>query len=624
MGVVLAIDPGRRQGKTLDRLTQEFADHEVVIATSGDEALVVLDGVVPDLVLFPLFIAQSDESRLQGRLRGLANPADHQALTIPLRTFFDWEGQANRPTAVPPRWYYWFKPAAGLSPDLQTPQAFAEAVRRDVNRPRATVTATRGATAPLSGPLSAPSPSPLPSPAPAWSAPAAAAPELSPAFASALTATTFDAARTATSAPAAVAPSASAYAVPMPSDYTSPAPGYAAPAGPAPAFTPAYAPVAPQVATTSTLSNGPSPIEFHETVEVDEPEEYREPAEPRPSVFAKVGPLLSSLWERVTDLPRPVQVGAPVMAILLTLGATGHVRPLLSAPGRLLGSAKTNLFPEKPKTGVAEIQTVPDGAQVWFDGRQLGVTPMRSEFAAGTHEVEVRYKNTTRTVMLEVTAGETIVQRIEWAAPKTLGKLRVESDPSGAAVMIDGKPRGNTPLSLDDVPTGKHTVDVMLSGNMVHETVDVKGTKPTVLRTSIYQGWLALFSPIDVKLAADGRPLSLDDQGRVMLPSGTHKLTLQNRALGYTETRTIDIKPGDTTAVNVTLPKTTLTVTTSSPAEVWVDGEKVGDAPITDLAVEIGTRDVLVRSPEHGERHATITATMNPARVAIDFAASAP
>ena len=346
-----------------------------------------------------------------------------------------------------------------------------------------------------------------------------------------------------------------------------------------------------------------------------------EPREPRVSVFAKIGPMLSSAWQSIVDLPRPVQVGAPVMAILLTLGVTGHVRPLLSAPARLLGSARTNLFTEKPKSGVAEIQTVPDGAQVWFEGRQLGVTPLRAEFAAGTHEVELRYKNTTRTVMLEVTAGATIVQRIEWAAPKTLGKLRVESDPTGAAVMIDGKPRGNTPLNIDDIPTGKHTVDILLSGNMVHETVEIKGTKLTTLRSSIYQGWLALFSPIDVKLAADGRPLTLDDQNRVMLPSGTHKLTLQNRALGYTESRTIDIKPGDTTAVNVVLPKTTLTVTTSSPAEVWVDGEKVGDATLTDFPIDIGTRDVLVRSAEHGERHATITATMNPARVAIDFAA---
>ena len=348
-------------------------------------------------------------------------------------------------------------------------------------------------------------------------------------------------------------------------------------------------------------------------------------------MFAKIGPaigaiggLFTAAWEKLVDLPRPVQVGAPVMAIILTLGVTGHVTPLLRLPGRLMGSAQRRFFPETPKTGIAEIQTVPDGAQVWFDGRQLGVTPLRTEFAAGTHEVELRYKNTTRTVMLEVPAGATIVQRIEWTAPKVAGKLKVESDPPGAAVIIDGKPRGNTPLMVDDITAGKHAVDVMLSGNTVHETVDIKGTKLTTLRTSIYQGWLALFSPIDVKAAVDGRPVSLDDQGRVMLPSGNHQLTLQNRSLGYNETRTVDIRPGDTTPVNVVLPKTTLSITTSVPATVWVDGEKVGDAPVSDLPVDIGTRDIVVRSPEQGERHATVTATMNPARVNIDFSASAP
>ncbi len=582
MGLVLAIDPGRRQGKALDRLTQEFQDHEVVVATSGDEALAVLDGLVPDLVLFPLFVAPGDEAKLQARLDALASTSEFEALTLPLRAFFDWEAHATRPAAVPPRWFYWFKPLTGLAPELRDPRTFADAVRRGIHRPRAEaaievplpMAATAVPAAPRRDPVVPPAASavpaaPLPAPVPAV-----------------------------TPAPPAVTP-----APPLPVS-----PGAASPA------TAWSAQAFPAAETAASAASGYA----------DEHLDEAATGGGRAAVLAKIGPAIAAAWRIARDMPRALQVGIPAAAILLSLGVTGTLSPLISAPGRVAGATKARFFPDKPKTGTAEIQTVPDGAQVWYQGRQLGVTPLRTEFAIGSHEVELRYRNTTRTVLLDITPGNTFVQRVEWGTPRASGKLRVESDPSGAAVMIDGKPRGVTPLTVDDLAVGKHTVDVSLSGNVVHESVDVKAAKTATIRTSIYQGWLALFSPIDVRASADGRPLALDDQNRAMLPSGPHQLTLQNRALGYTETRTVDIKPGDTTPVSVVVPKTTLSVTTSGPADVWVDGEPAGPAPVTNFPVDIGTREVLVRSAEQGERRATVTATMNPVSVAIDFTSSAP
>ena len=117
-----------------------------------------------------------------------------------------------------------------------------------------------------------------------------------------------------------------------------------------------------------------------------------------------------------------------------------------------MASAKQRWFQAKPKTGMADIQTVPDGAQVWYQGRQLGVTPLRAEFAVGSHELELRYKNTTRSLLLDVTAGATIVERIEWAAPRaTTGKLHVESDPTGATVPLP-MAAGDSPLDIASKP----------------------------------------------------------------------------------------------------------------------------------------------------------------------------
>lgn len=603
MGVVLAIDPGRRQGPALDRLTRELEQHEVVIATSGDEALAVLDGFIPDLIVFPVFLAPADASKLQARLEGLENPQDRRALTIPLGVFIGGEAEATRPTAVPPRWFYWFKPQV-LEPEMADPQVFADAVRADVNRPRSTRTPAPGRVdqtvaptpafepaAAVEGHLVRPSPGPPP-----------AMPEREVAH---------PASHTAVEAPAVPQAAAAMWSRPSASpteheplvESAHAIDGVVEPFGTASESTPRAATGIPIARLGAAFRKGL-------------------PALGR--AMAGVGGSLGTAWQMFRRLPGAVKVSLPVVGILLTLGVSGQIGTVIESPARWAAAARERWFPATPPTGTAEIQTVPDGAEVWYQGRQLGVTPLRTELAVGSHEVELRYRNTTRTVTLDVTPGNTIVQRVEWAAPRTTGKLRVESDPSGAAVMVDGRPRGVTPLHVDDLTVGRHEVDVTMNGNTVRDTVEVKSGKTATLRTSIYQGWLALFSPIDLKLAVDGKPVALDDQQRVMLPSGSHQLTLQNRALGYEHTQTIEITPGGTTPVSVELPRTTLSITTSSPAEVWVDGERIGESPITDHPVDIGTRSVLARSTEHGERHVTVTATVGPARVSIDFTSAAP
>ncbi len=575
MGLVLAINPGRRYAKALARLTTELQEHHLITATSGDEALQVLDGQVPDLLLFPLCMPAADEAKLRSRLRNLLNPADLQSLTIPLRAFFDQETQAPHAAAVPPRWFYWFRPAAGDGFDFAEPRAFADAVRAGLQRSAARVVPEAPADPAVEAVRVAPvhlepdpvgairSDEPEPQPAPvAWRS-AALEPDRATGRESGDSGSETD------QGPGTLAVAFSAISA-----------------------------VAAALAAAAVWS-------FRTA--------WR--------LLSLAGPAGGGLWRMARSLPRAVWLTAPVLAILLTLGVSGQVGTAVSASLGWANAMRARWFPEKPTTGTAEIQSVPDGAQVWLNGRQIGVTPLRSEFAVGAHALELRYRSLTRTITLEVTPGNTIVQRIELAPPRAIGRLRVESDPAGAIVAVDGKARGVTPLTVDELSVGRHAVELVLRGNTVRESVDIRASKTTTLRTSVYQGWLALFSPIEVKAAADGRPLTLDGQNRVLLSAGTHELKLQNGALGYEDTRTIAIKPGETTAVSIVVPKTSLTVTASGPAEVWVDGARVGEAPVVNLQVDIGTREVLLRTAEHGERRLLVTATVAPVHVAVDLAA---
>jgi hypothetical protein len=201
---------------------------------------------------------------------------------------------------------------------------------------------------------------------------------------------------------------------------------------------------------------------------------------------------------------------------------------------------------------------------------------------------------------------------------KPTGRLRVLSDPEGASVMVGGRKRGVTPLMLDDLPSGRHTVMLESAAGTIHKTIDVRPNQTATLVTSIYSGWLALFAPIELDILEGGRALRADEQQRVMLTAGRHQLQFINRSLGFAESREIEVKPGEVTRVSIVLPKTTLTVIAAPPAEVWMDGAHVGAVPLIDLPVDLGTHDVVVRDQASGDRRRTITARVTPNRVEFD------
>ena len=55
-------------------------------------------------------------------------------------------------------------------------------------------------------------------------------------------------------------------------------------------------------------------------------------------------------------------------------------------------------------------------------------------------------------------------------------------------------------------------------------------------------------------------------------------------------------------------------------AEVLVDGTRVGETPIGNITVPIGTHEVIFRHPELGERRLTVTVTTGePVKVGVDL-----
>jgi hypothetical protein len=192
------------------------------------------------------------------------------------------------------------------------------------------------------------------------------------------------------------------------------------------------------------------------------------------------------------------------------------------------------------------------------------------------------------------------------------GGLEVNSSPDGAQVIVDGKARGVTPIALTDIAPGRHTVVLKSSAGTVGRTVTVVAGETATIDESIFSGFAAIYSPFELSITEDGRALHADERNQIMLPPGRHELRLVNRPLAYDVVRQVDVKPGETTRVSITAPRSTITVTSADVSEVWIDGSRVADTPMYALPIDIGTHEVVVKRAGAADRRFTVTVTVNP------------
>ena len=55
-------------------------------------------------------------------------------------------------------------------------------------------------------------------------------------------------------------------------------------------------------------------------------------------------------------------------------------------------------------------------------------------------------------------------------------------------------------------------------------------------------------------------------------------------------------------------------------AEVWLDGQKLGDTPLANIRVPIGVREFVFKNPQYGERKVTATIRADqPSAIGVDF-----
>jgi hypothetical protein len=312
---------------------------------------------------------------------------------------------------------------------------------------------------------------------------------------------------------------------------------------------------------------------------------------------------------------------------LLILGLAGAA--LLAAAAAAVFAPSLLLQAPATTPGRVTITTAPMGTEVSVDGQVRGLTPLTFQLDPGAHLIRLRRDSNERTISLNVAAGADVTQHYEFApqaAPAAqTSTLSITTDPPGARVLVDGEAHGTSPVTVADLSVALHRVTVIGElGSVERQVTTEAGVTSSVVfalprAPAVSAGWLAVASPFEVQVVERGDVIGTSASPRFMVPAGVHEVDLVNEALGFNEHRRIEISQGATAPLKIDA-RAVISANARPWADVLVDGRSVGQTPIANLSLTLGSHEIVFRHPDLGERRQVIVVTARgPNRIAVDL-----
>ncbi len=223
--------------------------------------------------------------------------------------------------------------------------------------------------------------------------------------------------------------------------------------------------------------------------------------------------------------------------------------------------------------GYISVKSTPAGAEVYLDGELKGKTPFTTEgLGEGSYAVELQLKDyTDLSKTISVKAGKTTEVTEELVLLP--GRLVINSEPTGATVLLNGEERGVTPLKLENIIPGTH--EILLAKTDYEDktvTITIEPDKTETINTDL----ITLTGNIFINSLTEGAIIILDGE-RVFpqtgwikkIPTGHHSLLIKKNE--YVEKNySVTIISGET---NYLLGKLEKVVIEIPFAKIKVDGK---------------------------------------------------
>ena len=279
-------------------------------------------------------------------------------------------------------------------------------------------------------------------------------------------------------------------------------------------------------------------------------------------------------------------------------------------------------------TGAFQLDSRPSGVSVLIDGEARGATPLSLRLKGGPHVLELRAGSRSRVLPITIKNGETVSNYVELPSVAVTGGIDIRRSP-GARIRVDGLVRGTSPIRVLDLTPGTHDVLFESRGSKVHQPVQVQAGVTAVIgpvealatrAAAEGDGWVDVKTPYEMSILEGGKMIGSSTAGKLPLPAGPHELEIVNDALQFRTTSSVVIAAGEVFPLHVALPMGTMTLESDVPADVLVDGVKVGTTPISSLAIAIGPHQVNFSHPQLGQLQRLVTVTASePVKLAVTF-----
>ncbi|MBW1637269.1 MAG: SUMF1/EgtB/PvdO family nonheme iron enzyme [Deltaproteobacteria bacterium] len=285
----------------------------------------------------------------------------------------------------------------------------------------------------------------------------------------------------------------------------------------------------------------------------------------------------------ISGFPPCVKIASRRLCLQGTYGVTVQKDGYQSFAGTVTVAESTdNFFPVvlEKLPGILSLSVIPNGTvSVYSDDQLIGKTPPgKIEIAPGHHILKITRKRYQPFLTEIDIIGEGVAQEIDVSLQPDWAAITFNSVPQGAALLLDGKKYGQTPLSLD-LLSGDHQVAMIKE--LFSETsfdITVKAGQPETYGVTLHllPGYLAVTS------THEKSAVSVDQKYRgitpvtVTLSSGDeHKIVLS--APGYgSGSKTFVLKPGEERKLHMSLEQErgTVYLTANPPgAQLTIDGK---------------------------------------------------
>ena len=252
----------------------------------------------------------------------------------------------------------------------------------------------------------------------------------------------------------------------------------------------------------------------------------------------------------------------------------------------LIGLALTKEVAALPSVGRLVLSD-PPYARVLKDGKVLGLTPVLLAADSVPGDFTLALTNFEKKPITLAAATGLLADQFTLQELPLVGSLRVNSDPDGATVLLDGKDVGKTPLIYPNVPPGKHTLALRLAGyvnaDQQLQVVRAEAAEATFTLERQTRDVRVVSDPDGAAVAWDGQDQGHSPAAITKTVVGSHKVKVT--LTGYDEVeQDVDIPAGDKPA-ELSFPLT-LTVgklkIVSDPlkAAISVAGKTRGLAPV--------------------------------------------